>query len=123
MTFYDLTLPPPFPSWLGHAETSKSPKISCKLENKLITAKHKHYLPYLYQISHILVKEKNATFLKDLLIVCLIVGKQRLIFLCAFAFFVVKYESVRFVSVWSSPWAKGRVGGCPWLYNLCFPRN
>jgi hypothetical protein len=26
---YDLPLPPFFPSWLGHAETGKSPKISC----------------------------------------------------------------------------------------------
>jgi hypothetical protein len=68
----------------------QNPNIGCQLRRKLLTAKRKHYLPYLYQISHILVKEKNPTFLKDLLIVCLIVGKQRLIFLCAFAFFVVK---------------------------------
>ena len=56
----DLTQPPSFWSWLGHAETSKSPKISCRLENKLITAKLKYYLPFLYQISHCPVKENTT---------------------------------------------------------------
>jgi len=96
-----LTLPPSF----------KNPDIGSQLKHKLLTAKRKHYLPYLYQISHILVNEKNPTFLKDSRIVCAIIGKQCLIFLCALAFFVVKYEFVRFVSVWGRPWAKpsGRV--------------
>jgi len=60
--------------------------------------KYELYLSYFYQISHLPVKEKNI-LLKDFHTVCSIPENQCLIFLCAFAFFVVKYEVVRFVSV------------------------
>jgi hypothetical protein len=66
--------------------------------------------------------------LKDFLIVCLILENQWLIFLCAFVFFVVKYEFMRFVSVQNLPWAhsaalrvnpaegaKGRVSVALWF--------
>ena len=49
-------------------------------------------------------RAKN-NILKVFLIVCLILENQWLIFLCAFVFFVVKYDSVRLVSVQNRPWA------------------